>query len=97
MRDGLDPLVLAGIELMLVGMGTVFVFLTLLVFVVKLMSAVMYAPEGGGSARGLDFGDRMTDPQTCLVIVPVDSSATYTQFWDEALLNILTEIFHRDE
>ena len=32
MSDGLDPLVLAGVELMLVGMGTVFVFLTLLVF-----------------------------------------------------------------
>ena len=31
MSDGLDPLVLAGVELMLVGMGTVFVFLTLLV------------------------------------------------------------------
>ena len=41
MRDGLDSLVLAGIELMLVGMGTVFVFLTLLVFVVKLMSAMV--------------------------------------------------------
>ena len=41
MRDGLDPLVLAGVELMLVGMGTVFVFLTLLVFVVKLMSAMV--------------------------------------------------------
>ena len=41
MSDGLDPLVLAGLELMLVGMGTVFVFLTLLVFVVKLMSAMV--------------------------------------------------------
>ena len=41
MRDGLDPLVLAGVELMLVGMGTVFLFLTLLVFVVKLMSAMV--------------------------------------------------------
>ena len=41
MSDGLDPLVLAGVELMLVGMGTVFVFLTLLVFVVKLMSAMV--------------------------------------------------------
>ena len=41
MGDGLDPLVLAGLELMLVGMGTVFVFLTLLVFMVKLMSAMV--------------------------------------------------------
>jgi oxaloacetate decarboxylase gamma subunit len=41
MSDGLHPLVLAGLELMLVGMGTVFVFLTLLVFMVKLMSAMV--------------------------------------------------------
>ena len=41
MSDGLDPLVLAGLELMLVGMGTVFVFLTLLVFMVTLMSAMV--------------------------------------------------------
>ena len=41
MGDGLDPLVLAGLELMLVGMGTVFVFLALLVFMVTLMSAMV--------------------------------------------------------
>lgn len=41
MSNLLDPLVGAGIELMLVGMGTVFLFLTLLVFVVKLMSALV--------------------------------------------------------
>ena len=41
MGDGLDPLVLAGLELMLVGIGTVFVFLALLVFMVKLMSAMV--------------------------------------------------------
>ncbi len=41
-----DPLMLAGLQLMLVGMGTVFVFLTLLVFVVKLMSLLVekFAP-----------------------------------------------------
>lgn len=41
MSNLLDPLVGAGVELMLVGMGTVFLFLTLLVFVVKLMSALV--------------------------------------------------------
>ena len=34
----LDPLLLAGLQLMLAGMGTVFSFLSLLVFTVKLMS-----------------------------------------------------------
>ena len=34
----MSPLLSAGVELMLVGMGTVFSFLTLLVFVTQLMS-----------------------------------------------------------
>ncbi|NCF45162.1 MAG: oxaloacetate decarboxylase [Proteobacteria bacterium] len=44
----LDPLLLAGLQLMLAGMGTVFLFLTLLVFAVKLMSflVVRFAPQG---------------------------------------------------
>ncbi len=37
----LDPLVASGLQLMLVGMGTVFVFLSLLVFAVRLMSGVV--------------------------------------------------------
>jgi oxaloacetate decarboxylase gamma subunit len=37
----LDPLVAAGLQLMLVGMGTVFVFLSLLVFAVRIMSGVL--------------------------------------------------------
>lgn len=34
----MSPLLSAGLELMLVGMGTVFFFLTLLVFVTRMMS-----------------------------------------------------------
>ena len=37
----MDNLMLAGVELMLVGMGTVFVFLTLLVFATTLMSKIV--------------------------------------------------------
>ena len=37
----LDPLVAAGLQLMLVGMGTVFVFLSLLVLAVRVMSGVL--------------------------------------------------------
>ena len=48
----LDPLVVSGVQLMLVGMGTVFVFLTLLVFAVRLMSKVLMnfvSSEPGGA------------------------------------------------
>ena len=40
------PMVLEGVQLMLIGMGTVFVFLTLLVVAVRTMSALilMYFP-----------------------------------------------------
>jgi len=42
----LTPLIAAGIELMLMGMGTVFVFLSLLVFATGLMSRLVlrFAP-----------------------------------------------------
>ena len=44
-----DPLLLAGLQLMLAGMGTVFLFLYLLVFAVKLMSYLIarFAAQAG--------------------------------------------------
>lgn len=39
--NGLDPLVTSGLQLMLVGMGTVFAFLTSLVVAVRVMSKVL--------------------------------------------------------
>ena len=45
----LDPLLLAGLQLMLAGMGTVFLFLSLLVFAVKVMSYLIarFAAQAG--------------------------------------------------
>ena len=45
----MNPLLLSGLELMLIGMGTVFVFLMLLVLVTRLMSVLItkYAFEAG--------------------------------------------------
>ena len=45
----MNPVLLSGLELMLIGMGTVFVFLMLLVVVTRLMSVLInrYAFEAG--------------------------------------------------
>ena len=45
----MNPLLVNGLELMLIGMGTVFVFLILLVLVTRLMSVLInkYAFEAG--------------------------------------------------
>jgi oxaloacetate decarboxylase gamma subunit len=45
----MNPLLVSGLELMLVGMGTVFVFLVLLVLATRLMSVLInkYAFEAG--------------------------------------------------
>lgn len=47
MNSALDPLVASGLQLMLVGMGTVFVFLTVLVFAVRTMSQLLARIEPG--------------------------------------------------
>ena len=45
----MNPLLVSGLELMLIGMGTVFVFLILIVLVTRLMSVLInkYAFEAG--------------------------------------------------
>lgn len=45
----MDPLLVSGLELMLIGMGTVFVFLMLLVLATRLMSVLInkYGFEAG--------------------------------------------------
>ncbi|NOX49088.1 MAG: OadG family protein [Gammaproteobacteria bacterium] len=49
----MTPLLSAGVELMMVGMGTVFLFLTLLVFATVAMSRVVgrFFPSVDGSTR----------------------------------------------
>jgi oxaloacetate decarboxylase gamma subunit len=55
----MTPLLDAGVELMLIGMGTVFFFLTLLVFATGLMSRLVmrYAPAVAGVVGSVDRGD----------------------------------------
>lgn len=48
----------SGIELMFAGMGIVFIFLTMLVFAINLMSALLqrYFPDGTPKLDGLSGG-----------------------------------------
>jgi len=65
----MNPLLVSGLELMLIGMGAVFVFLILLVLVTRVMSVLInkYAFEAGpytSTAR-----TNIIDDELCQVIV----------------------------
>ena len=55
----MTPLLNAGVELMLIGMGTVFFFLTLLVFATGMMSRLVmrYAPAVAGLTGSANVED----------------------------------------
>lgn len=57
----------AGFELMLVGMGTVFVFLTLLVFATTAMSALVARPATDGLAAPALPGGGPSDEELAVI------------------------------
>ncbi|HZJ94528.1 MAG TPA: OadG family transporter subunit [Thiopseudomonas sp.] len=70
-----QQLLLEGVELMLFGMGLVFIFLILLIFCIRLMSAIIerWAPEKGHGATAvpahLPVGNvQAVDPDTLQAI-----------------------------
>ena len=71
----LDPLLLAGLQLMLAGMGTVFSFLSLLVFTVKLMSYLIarFAAKAGSEnlATASQTGQSNAAPAAHVVAIAV--------------------------
>jgi len=76
----MDQLLLDGINLMALGMGAVFVFLTLLVFTTTLMSKIVM---------------HFTPPEADASATPVISGSQSNQVSDGQLLAVISAAIHR--
>ncbi len=67
-----EDLLAQGIELMLVGMGTVFVFLTALVAATSLMSALVMRRQPPETSAGPATGVGPTEEEVAAIAVAID-------------------------
>lgn len=72
----ISDLLVSGVELMLIGMGIVFVFLGILVFALGLMSRISHALDKDDITQGTDAVAQFGKPDNTALIAVITAAVT---------------------